>query len=68
MPATEGAILVNPSAKSKEEWITYLTLVLRLINLSLDASKDDKVTVINACRKYLPMKLLVKMTEDSFAM
>lgn len=68
MPATEGAVLLNPSAKSKEEWITYLTLVLRLMKLSLDASKDDKGTVINACRRWLPMKLLVKMTEECFAM
>lgn len=68
MPATEGAILTNPSAKSKEEWIAYLTLVLRLIKLSLDAAKDDKVVVVAACRRFLPMKLLVKMIEECFTL
>ena len=60
--------MINPYAKTREEWITYITLVLRLLNLSLDASKDDKVSVANACRKYLPMKLIIKLTEECFAM
>lgn len=68
MPSTDGVLLTNPSARSKEEWVTYLTLVLRLVKLALDASKDDKATVVNACRRFLPMKLLVKLTEECFAM